>query len=252
MTGNREQQVTEAFVSLASDLANGFDVVDLLSGLTEDCARLLDVASAGLLLADGLGVLHLLAASSEATRELEVFQLQRDQGPCLDCFHSGIPVSVPDLASESARWPLFAERAIEAGFASVHAIPMRLREITLGALNLFGTTVGELKTEDLRLAQALADVASVALVQDKAVADRGVVVEQLQTALVSRIVLEQAKGVVAYVGSLDVTEAFKVLRRYARDHNMRLTAVAETVINRNLHVQELLDDAQTKNKPSRE
>ena len=246
MSANREFRVTEAFVSLASALANGFDVVDLLSGLTEDCARLLDVASAGLLLADGAGVLHLLAASSEATRELEVFQLQRDQGPCLDCFHSGAPVSVPDLAEETARWPLFVQRATEAGFASVHAIPMRLRENTLGALNLFGTTVGELKTEDLVLAQALADVASVALVQDKAVADQGVVVEQLQTALISRVVLEQAKGVVAHVGKVDMAEAFRVLRSYARDHNLRLTAVAETVVNRSLRVQDLLDHAEAK------
>jgi hypothetical protein len=246
VSGGRELQVTEAFVSLASSLANGFDVVELLSGLTEDCARLLDVASAGLLLADGFGVLHVLAASSEATRELEVFQLQRDQGPCRDCFHSGQPVSVPDLAAETARWPLFAPRAVEAGFASVHAVPMRLRDTTLGALNLFGTAVGALKDEDLVLAQALADVASVALVQDKAVADRGVVVEQLQAALNSRVVLEQAKGVVAYVGEVDMGEAFAVLRRYARDHNLRLTAVGESVIDRSLRVQDLLTHSETK------
>lgn len=242
MSADRERQVTEAFVSLASSLANGFDVVELLTGLTEDCVQLLDVASVGLLLADGLGDLHVLAASSEATRELEVFQLQRDQGPCRDCYHTGVPVSVPDLAAETDCWPLFAPRALQAGFASVHAVPMRLRETTLGALNLFGTSVGALRNEDLALAQALADVASVALVQDRAMTDRAAVVEQLQLALSSRVVLEQAKGVVAYVGELDMSQAFSALRRYARNHNERLTAVAEAIVNRTLAAPQLFDD----------
>jgi GAF domain-containing protein len=246
MTADRELQVTEAFVSLASNLANGYDVVEMLTDLTEDCVQLLDVASAGLLLADGFGRLHVLAASSEATRELEVFQLQRDEGPCRDCYHSGSAVSVPDLAAEADRWPQFVPRALQVGFRSVHAVPMRLRDNMLGALNLFGTTVGELLREDLVLAQALADVASVALVQERAVSDRAAVVEQLQLALNSRVVLEQAKGVLAYVGELDMGQAFNVLRRYARDHNLRLTAVAESVVSRAMSAHLLLDHARPK------
>lgn len=181
MSRTREVEVTQTFVSLAGSLANGYDVVELLDGLTAGCARLLDIDSAGLLLADGLGVLHVLAASSDRTRQLEVFQLQREEGPCRDCFHGGAPVSVPDLDQAVHRWPQFVPAAQAAGFASVHALPMRLRDNVLGALGLFGTTVGALNPADLSLGQALADVASVALVQDRAAADRIVVNEQLQT-----------------------------------------------------------------------
>ena len=181
MIDSRERDVTQAFVSLASHLANGYDVVDLLNDLTVDCARLLDIASAGLLLADGRGVLHVMAASSDRTRQLEVFQLQRAEGPCRDCFHGRAAISVPDLAAESARWPQFVPAALDAGFVSVHALPMRLRDNVLGALGLFGTTVGALGQDDLSLGQALADVASVAFVQDNAAADRIAVNEQLQT-----------------------------------------------------------------------
>lgn len=243
MSENREQQVIAAFVSLAGTLADGFDVVELMSGLTADCARLLDIASAGLLLADAGGVLHVLAASSEKTRQLELFQLQREQGPCLDCYEQGTAVSIPDLSQEAHRWPQFVQAATAAGFASVHAVPMRLRSHRLGTLGLFGTNVGALNAEDLSLAQALAHVASVALVQDKAVADHHVIVEQLQNALTSRVVLEQAKGVLASRGDLDMDDAFTVLRKYARDHNQRLTDVARAVVSRELSGQQLLEHA---------
>ncbi|WP_209306343.1 GAF and ANTAR domain-containing protein [Blastococcus sp. CT_GayMR19] len=231
---SRERDVTRAFVDLASSLVNGYDVVDLLSNLTADCALLLDVASAGLLLADGRGVLHVMAASSERTRQLELFQVQRSDGPCRDCYLDGAPVSAPDLREEIDRWPLFTPAALEAGFVSVHAVPMRLRDTVLGALGLFGTSAGPLDPDDLSLGQALADVASVALVQDKATTDQRSVNEQLQTALTSRIVLEQAKGVLAQQGLLPMEDAFAALRRYARDHNLRLTAVAEAVVARRL------------------
>jgi GAF domain-containing protein len=195
MTENRETDVTRAFVSLATSLVTGHDVVDLLNDLCNDCANLLDVASAGLLLADGRGVLHVLAASSQRTHHLEVFQVQREEGPCLDCYRDAVSVSVPDLEQGADRWPQFVKAARMAGFASVHALPMRMRDQVLGALGLFGTTTGPLNDEDLTLGQALADVASVALIQDKVAADRTAVNEQLQTALTSRVVIEQAKGV---------------------------------------------------------
>jgi transcriptional regulator with GAF, ATPase, and Fis domain len=241
VTGTREREVTAAFVSIANSLVDGFDVVDLLSGLTSDCARLLDVASAGLLLADPRGALHVIAASSEATRNLELFQLQREEGPCLDCYHAGSAVSVPDLALEKTRWPQFTSAASDAGFASVHAMPMRLRNTVLGTLGLFGTHVGALNAEDLNLAQALAHVASVALVTDKAAADQATISEQLQTALTSRVLLEQAKGVVSQMGDLDMDASFAALRRYARDHNLRLSEVARTVVSRELAATQLLD-----------
>lgn len=243
MPDTREHDIIHAFVELSNELVDGYDIVDLLSEWTTNCARLLDIATAGLLLADGRGVLHLIAASSERTHHLEVFQLQRDQGPCLDCFRGGAAVNVPDLAAQAHRWPDFARVAQSMGFASVHAVPMRLRGTMLGALGLFGTTAGSLNDEDLALAQALIHVASVAIVNEKAASDRDVVNAQLQHALTSRIVIEQAKGVLAHEGNLDMEHAFAVLRRYARDHERKLTTVAAQVVNREIRGQELIAHA---------
>ena len=243
MADTREHDIIRAFVELSNELVDGYDIVDLLSEWTAKLPVLLDVAAAGLLLADGAGVLHLVAASSERTHHLEVFQLQRHQGPCLDCFHSGETVVVPDLVAESQRWPDFARVAESVGFASVHAVPMRLRDTVLGALGLFGNTAGSLDSDDLALAQALVHVASVAIVNEKAASDRDVVNAQLQQALTSRIVLEQAKGVLASAGQLDMEDAFRVLRRYARDHGRKLSTVAAQLVNREMRGQELLDHA---------
>lgn len=242
----REHEITRAFVRIASSLATGADVVDMLSGLTTDCARLLDIESAGLLLADRRGVLHVLAASSESTRDVELYQLQDEQGPCVDCFRGGSPVSVPDLREEKDRWPLFVTKSLSAGIASVHAVPLRLRESVLGTLGLFGARPGVLNADDASLGQALADVASVALVQDKAVADQAAVTEQLQGALRSRVVIEQAKGVLAQVGDLEMDQAFNALRRYARDLNLRLSDVARSVVDRSLPAQVVLDHARAR------
>ncbi len=238
--GRTETDVTRAFVALAGGLARGTDVVDLLNELTAECALLLDVASAGLLLADQRGVLHVMAASSERTRELEVFQVQRAQGPCLDSYRSGQAVSAEDLAQAGERWPSFVPAAREAGFASVHALPMRLGELRLGTLGLFGTSPGPLTAQDLSLGQALADVASVALVQDRAAPDRTAVDAQLQAALTSRVVIEQAKGVLAQQGGLDMAGASQALRRYARDHDLGLTQLAHQVVSRQLPGHRLL------------
>ncbi|MDQ1605141.1 MAG: hypothetical protein QOE01_2986 [Actinomycetota bacterium] len=243
MSPGREADISRAFVSMASSLAKGYDVVELLEELTTDCARLLDVATAGLLLADARGVLHLVAASSEATRMLEILQLQRQDGPCLDCYRTATPVSVDDLEDAADRWPVFVPAALAAGFASVHALPMRLRDSTLGALGLFGTHVGALNDDDLVLGQGLADVASVALLQDRAAADSAVVREQLQNALNSRVVLEQAKGVLAQLGNLQMDEAFAAMRGYARAHQLALSAVAQGIVARSLLAQTVLDHA---------
>src|ERR1700712_462146 len=155
MTDPREQDIIEAFISFADRLIDDVDVLDLTTELTRSCARLLDIAAVGLLLADAGGVLHLLAATSEEARKLEVFQLQRDEGPCLDCYQTGKSVSVADLRQEPQRWPRFTAVATEQGFASVHAIPMRLRDERLGVLGLFGTTPCALNDQDLQLAQGL-------------------------------------------------------------------------------------------------
>lgn len=234
MTDTRERDIIRAFVDLSNELVDGYDIVELLVRLTMNCAQLLDVASAGLLLADRRGVLHLLAASSERTHDLEVFQLQRDEGPCLDCYHTGHPVIVTNLAEEVQRWPQFSPAAQALGFASVHAVPMRLRHTVLGALGLFGDRPGKLDADDLALAQALVHVASVAIVNEKSAADRDVINAQLQHALNSRVVLEQAKGVLAHVGNLDMDSAFTVLRRYARDHGDKLSDVATRIVQRDL------------------
>jgi transcriptional regulator with GAF, ATPase, and Fis domain len=230
----REQRVTAAFVSIANSLVEGYDLLDLYLGLTQDCVRLLDVAEVGLLLADRAGVLHVMAASSEQMQALELLQLQRDQGPCLDCYRAGAPVLVPDLSLEQERWPLFVAAAHSAGFASVHALPMRLRDTVLGTLGLFGSRPGELSRDDLELGQALAHVATVALVAERATADQHVLAAQLQAALTSRVTLEQAKGILAQLGNLDMDRAFAALRRYARDHNQRLAEVAKGVVSRDL------------------
>lgn len=239
MSAEREGEVAAAFMSLTSTLATSYDIVDLLDQLASHCARLLDIRSAGLLIADGLGVLHVLAASNEQTRQLEVLQLQRDEGPCLDCFHSGSPVLVPDLVDSSARWPQFVPAARAAGFASVHAVPVRLRNNVLGALGLFGDTPGQLNAQDLALGQALADVASLALVHARVVPDQMAISDQLQAALTSRVLIEQAKGLVAQRSGVDVAAAFVLLRRYARDHGQRLNHIAGQVVARHLSIEDL-------------
>lgn len=244
MTPNRDREITRAFVSLTAGLANGEDLLEMLDRLTADCARLLDVASAGLLLADRRGALHVMAASSPATRSLEVFQLQRAEGPCLDCYRSGAPVSVPDLDDATDHWPQFAAAAAGLGFASVHALPMRLRASRLGALGLFGTTVGALNADDLALGQGLADAATVALVQDTRI-DARALDQRLHRALTSRVVLEQAKGVIAQEEQLPMDRALDLLRSYANRQDVPLTDVAHSVVERAVTVHDLRQPART-------
>ena len=238
----REQDVVSSLVSLAGSMAAGeADVVELLSELTEDCARLLDVAAAGLLLADDRAVLHVMAASSEQVAHVEAMQIQRAEGPCLDSFRGGRGVSAPDLSREVDRWPRFVPAARAAGFASVHAVPMRLRDTALGTLGLFGGQPGALNDADLTLAQGMADVASIALVQERAAADQQAVNDQLQMALTSRVVLEQAKGVLSHIADVDMPTAFAMLRLYARDHNLRLSGLSHDVVHRLTPAQAVLE-----------
>ena len=225
----RETRVLDAVVSLVDSLLDDFDVVDLLTELTERCAQLLDVESAGLLLADPLEQLRLLAATSGETRELELFQLQADEGPCVDCYFTGQPVSVADLQAEADRWPRFVPAAIDAGFASVHAVPMRAAGTVLGALGLFGTRPGALSDADLLVAQTLAHVASVAILQEHPLTP-ATVMPQLRNALTSRILVEQAKGFLRETLDVSVEQAFQLLRGYARTNGEHLTDVARRLM----------------------
>lgn len=226
-----DRLVSDAFVELADTLVDDFDVVEFLYQVTVRCAKVLDVAAAGVLLTDLRGSLQVLAASTEETRLLEVLQLQTDQGPCPECFHTGRAISVPDLDAVEARWPEFVVEARQSGFASVHALPMRLRTQVIGALNLFGTRPGELAPETVRLAQALADVATIGLLQARAIRQQETLAEQLQVALNSRIVIEQAKGVIAERRQLDMDQSFSLLRWTARNGNRRLSDVARAIVD---------------------
>ena len=222
--------LSETFVELADTMVVGFDVIDFLHMLTDRSVQLLDVSATGLLLADPRGELRVVAASSEQVRLLELFQIQNDQGPCLDCFRTGKPVAVADLSTEAKRWPRFAPAAREAGFASVQALPMRLREHIIGALNLFRAAPGRFDQADMRVGQALADVATISLLNERSMRRSETLNEQLQTALNSRVTIEQAKGKLAERLHLDMDQSFNVLRRYARTRNIRLSDLARAFV----------------------
>jgi len=230
----REDLLARTLVELADNLVEEFDVVELLTLLCDRCVEVLDVAAAGLMLASPAGDLAVMAYSSDAMRLLEVFELQAHEGPCVDSFHTGVPVMNQDLASAEAeqRWPRVAARARLAGFESVHALPMRLRGTTIGALNLFRTATGHLGDADIVAGQALADVATITILQHRASLEAHVLNDQLTQALTSRIVIEQAKGVLAEAANVDMQEAFERLRTYARSNNLRLTDVARSVVDR--------------------
>jgi len=226
----RDALLARALVELARMLVAGFDVVELLSLLADRCVEVLDVAAAGLMLAGPDGDLRMMASSSEAMGIVELFELQYGDGPCPDCYRSGKPVVNQDLAAVDGRWPGFAPQALAAGFRSVHALPMRLRGTVIGALTLFQAEVGELHEADVDAAQALADMATIAILQQRATLEAQVVTQLRQHALNSRIVIEQAKGMVAERKGLDMEQAFTALRHHARNHNLRLVVLAEDVI----------------------
>lgn len=219
------------FVEVADTLVDEFDLIDFLHMLTDRAAALVDAAAVGIVLADSRGTLEFMAGSNENAKLLELLQLQNHEGPCLEAFRTAQPVINVDLGAAGDRWPRFAPRAAAAGFHAVHAFPLRLRQQTIGAMNVFGTTRGgDFHDNDVTVMQALADVASIALIQERAIRRGEVLTEQLQGALNSRIVIEQAKGAVAQARGVSVDEAFASLRNYARSHNQRLTDVAYAVV----------------------
>lgn len=231
---SRAELVSAAFVKLAGELVGEYDIVDMLHTLVIESVTVLDASAAGLLLADPLGELQVLASTSEESYLVEVLQQQAGAGPCVDAYRTGTVVTINDIDAAGHMYPDFREAALSQGFHSVHAIPMRLRHRTIGALNLFRTETGDLSPEDAAIGQALADVATLSILQERAFRENAVVNSQLQHALSSRILVEQAKGVIAQGGNVDMNEAFTRLRSYARAHNQTIHATAERVICRTL------------------
>jgi hypothetical protein len=228
---SREQLIATTFVELADTLVADFDVIDFLHTLATRSVELLGATAAGIMLADPRGELKVMASSTEEARLLELYELQNNEGPCLDCYRTGQPVARDGLPAMHTAWPAFTPRLQQLGFHCAQALPMRLRSETIGALNLFRTEPGPLSEADLGIGQAMADVATVGLLQERAIAAREVLATQLQAALTSRVVLEQAKGMLAQRTSLSLDQAFQLMRAYARSNNRRLSDVAAHIIN---------------------
>jgi GAF domain-containing protein len=224
-------RLARVFVEVADTLIDEFDLIEFLQLLASRTADLLDASPVGLLLADQRGRLEFMAASDENVKLLELFQVQNQEGPCLEAFLTGAAVVNADLAVACGRWPRFAPRAVEAGFRSVHAFPLRLRAERIGAMNVFSAAVGgRLADSDVQIVQALADVASIGLLQERAITRGELLTEQLQGALNSRVIIEQAKGSLAQARGISVDEAFILIRSHARRHNLRLGDLAQSII----------------------
>ena len=227
----READVVGALVHMADTLVGDYDVVDLLTGLADRCVNLLGVSAAGVMLASPDGDLRLVASSSDAMRLLELFELEALEGPCLDAFRTGEPVEHENLRAGTGRWPRFAAACLDAGFHSASAMPLRLRDVTIGAMNLLGVTETPMDEEDAIVARAFADLAALSILQHRAATDAQRLNEQLSGALTSRVTIEQAKGVISERAGIGLEEAFSRLRGYARANNRRLTAVAQAAVD---------------------
>jgi GAF domain-containing protein len=233
--GSREALLIRAFVELADTLVDDYDIIGLLDRLAGYCVELLAAETAGILLADTRGELRVVASTNEQTEWMELLQLQADEGPCVDCIRTATAVSVTDLTEASHRWPRFAAALVDReAYRSVHALPLRLRGEPIGALNLFHSRPGPLPPADLALGQALADVATIGILSERAINRGEMLNEQLQTALNSRVIIEQAKGVLAERGRIDMDAAFDRLRSYSRTHNLKLSDVGRQVVQSDL------------------
>jgi len=232
----RETRIVDTFATLADTLVDSYDVVELLQTLVETCVDVLDVDAAGIMLANAWGELEVIASTSETSRLMEVLQLDAEAGPCLTTFTTGQPVACPDIADAPAAWAAFSAGALALGVRSAHAVPLRLRATVIGTLNLFGRTAGALSAPDLRIARAVADVATIGILHERTLREHEVVQAQLQRAIGSREVIEQAKGVVSHVRSVSIEDAFSIIRAHAVATGERLGDVAQAIVDRTLHL----------------
>jgi transcriptional regulator with GAF, ATPase, and Fis domain len=226
-----EHRATRVFVELADTLVADFDALDFLHTLTDRAVELLDADAAGVILGDRPAQLRVVASTSHKAEMLELFELQSAAGPCVDCFITGVPVTNVDLTAAQTRWPLFSRAAIQAGFRSTHALPLRLRDRVIGAMNLFCVAPTVLSRDDTELGQALADIATIGLLQERAVRESELLAEQLQTALNTRVLIEQAKGVLSERAKLDVDGAFQLMRNASRRNHRPLREIAAAIID---------------------
>jgi ANTAR domain/GAF domain len=233
---SREGSIANAFVHLADTLVVDYDIIDFLHYLIECSLGLIDADEAGVMLASPSGHLQPIAASTERIRLLELFELQNQDGPCLDAFRTGETVIAADLEQERERWPNFATEALQVGFRAAHSIPMRLRDDTIGAINLLRINTGDLTGEDTKLARALADIATIGVIQERTISQSSTTTAALQHALMSRIRIEQAKGMLAERAGISIDDAFELLRGYARRHQLGLTRVADDVVHGTLEI----------------
>lgn len=230
MIDSREAQLVHTFVTLADSLVDEYDIIDLLQTLVDRTTTLFEATAAGILLGTTDDDLQVVVSTSERSRFIGLMQLRAGQGPCVEAVTTGEVVSVHDVAETRDRWPRFASEAQDSGYVSVHAIPLRLREMTIGSLNLFRDREGGLDESDALAARGLADVATISILQERTIKDAGAAREQLQRALDSRIVIEQAKGVISHTHQIDMDEAYRLIRHHARSTETLLSVVAAEII----------------------
>jgi GAF domain-containing protein len=230
----RDTRLVRGFVKLADSLVGDFDVVEMLDRLVHSCVDLLDVEAAGILLLNQDRRLEVAASSDAAARYMEVFQLQCRSGPCVEVVRTGRPIVVTDQAELHRRWPVFGKAVGQVGYRAVYALPMRVREETIGALNLFSTAPAGLDELDAEVAQAMAHAATIGIMQQRSITRATLLAEQLQLALNTRTAVEQAKGIVSEYAGVDVGTAFEAIRKFARSHQANLGSVAEQLVGRTL------------------
>lgn len=236
----REIRIGQLFVELADTLTDDFDLVEFMHRLADACIELLDVDAAGLMMIDLQGRPRLVASSPDLMRDLELFELQADEGPCLDVIETGEAVVNVTVATAQQRWPRFTAAALEAGIRATHALPLKLRADRIGAVNLFTQDEQHLSERDIALGQALADVASIGLLQQRNTREPPMLAEQLQSTLNTRILVEQAKGILAERSGLTPGDTFPFLRAHARGTRETLQRVAGQVVSGHLTGAELL------------
>lgn len=245
-----QERISEIFIGLADTLVVGYDLIDFLQQLAERCVEVLDVTDAGIALVHD-NTLQVLASSSDRMRLLELFEVQRNDGPCMDAWNTGAGVAVAELGEADDRWPVFAPAAAAAGYHSAYACPMRLRTTVIGALNLFADRPDGLDVEGQALAQAMADMATIGIMHERTSREQNIVADQLQAALTSRVLIEQAKGVLAEQGGLEIADAFIAMRTYARNANQRLTDVASAIVERRLTADQIKQASSSRGQRSR-